>query len=336
MNSYSIPHALLMAQFVLVAFDWAAHRFARTAGARWGLRALTIVCLLALLAPVLIRYKHHVQNHVRVARGEAPRLRNVSLWMRPLVDVSLWLRENAPPPSEPNYSVLGPWDAGHVIKYLAGRPTVQDNFGDDVAVEGFAQAERYFASTDEAEAMKILQRSRTRYVIVRADGSGSGWGYAPGSMLSRLFVVKGSLGKIHRRDLAGPIQVDALEHHRLLYESQPRTPQETNPKGNALTHLKLFEIVSGAVVTGQAEPGAVVSIALQLNSRNGDPFVYRNAARADEAGRYRLRLPYPNEEYSEQIRVAKTYSARVGNRSDTFVVTETAVQQGLAIEGPNF
>ena len=89
------------------------------------------------------------------------------------VETARWLREHSPPTSSwlipgppPEYGVLAPWGYGHTLRYVAQRPMVQDNFGDDVGTEGFAAAEAYFSAESESAGVEILEQLRVRYVLL--------------------------------------------------------------------------------------------------------------------------------------------------------------------------
>ncbi len=345
MNSYAIPHALLMAYSILALHGVVGRRIgslgssissesepASKPGAGWGLRLLATALVLAMLSPTFAPYRFHFANLARASQGRAPHSSITLRSFRLVEDAARWLRENSPPPRDPGYSVLGPWGDGHIIKYVADRPVVQDNFGDDVAKENFERAERYFAAMSEDEALVHLLDARVRYVELRSVGSGHGSRYAPGSLFTRLFTLNGSLGPIEDEITGGRKQVAALRHHRLVYESAPRIPN----RANARPYCRLFEVVSGATVIGRAPPGSVVRARLGLESRHSGRFEYKAASRVDSEGRYALRLPYSNDGVRSAIQVAPSYRLAVGEQVQRLVVSEAAVQEGLEVRGPDF
>ena len=158
------------------------------------------------------------------------------------LDVGRWLRAHSPPTAGwlepgalPEYGVLGPWGAGHALRYTAQRPVVQDNFGDDVGSEGFAAAEAYFSAESEAAGVAILEALGVRYVLAGPTGSGHGRGYPPESLLARLR----SEGSAPARSGAAAPAAAPLVRHNLVYESAPLDPRGGEP------HWKLFELVPG-------------------------------------------------------------------------------------------
>jgi asparagine N-glycosylation enzyme membrane subunit Stt3 len=333
MNTYSIAHALLMARSIFLVYDWGARSFEADPSRRLRWRLATLLGVCVLLLPVRLEYGPDIENLLRAARGEAPHLPETAARRRLVTGAARWLRAHSPEPIGPGYSVLGPWEDGHLIKYVAERATVQDNFGDDVSAENFDLADRYFASEDESEALEILDQTRTRFVLVRDAGSGQTDQYQPTSMLSRLYLMRGSSGRVHQPKRGRVVPVRALHRHRLVYES-PRLNQG-GPGPEAKSFAKLFEIVPGARVLGHAEPGAHVAVRLELRTRLG-PFVYHTNGKADDSGRYSLRLPYSNEVFSPDVRAASSYTFASGEKTAFLSVPEAAVQGGLELEGPEF
>jgi dolichyl-diphosphooligosaccharide--protein glycosyltransferase len=331
MNSYSVAHALLLAWFSWTCIDWARARLS-TASAlkRRAISVLAVVLLLVVVAPSILGYTPYLLDLRSRLRGETPTPVGISHDMRLVVESARWLRKNSAPLGVRGYSVLGPWGDGHILKYVAARPVVQDNFGDDVAPENFALAEEYFSALHEREALEIIAPLRTRYVQVRSTGSGHGGEYKPSSIFHRLYLLRGSRNRVSRRGSSEFVVVPSLKRHRIVYESPPADERERTR--NSL--VKIFEVVAGARVVGDARPGAVVMVKLDVQSRHGEPFEYRSLTRADQSGRYALRLPYSNERFSPDVKVGEHYTIASERRQDEFAISEEAVQGGLSLEGP--
>ncbi len=334
-NTYAVAHGLLIA----LCLDAAYRRMAPASSSR-SERVATAAAFLTVftvaITPSLRYYAEDVEDIRRSARGElvvpVGALRAAAF----LTATARFLREHSPPIDEEPYSVLGPWSAGHVINYVAERPVVQDNFGDDVAPQNFRLAEAYFASRDEAEALELVSPLRTRYVLVRPVGSGHSQGYAPDSLFSRLHSGRGAGRAATKRDGAVHESIPPLEHHRLIYQSRPMTPGAKRP------FATLFEIVPGALVVGRSTPGATVSARLSIRPAWGPRFQYVRTTRADAKGHYTLRLPYSNESLSENVAIASRYELASRSEGATeeerapLVVPEAAVLGGETIEGPQF
>ena len=293
---------------------------------RWK-RGLALAALALLLAPA-------AAPHLRAVRSAAATTSPHSVALHA---AAAWLREHSPatagwldPEGSPEYGVLTAWGDGHVVRYVAQRPVVQDNFGDDVGRERFDQAEAYFRAASEAEALAIARDLRVRYVLARGSGSGHApEPYRAESMLVRLYRLRGAAGGLRRGyDHTAPSFVPGLEQHRLVYES-PDAPGEDGGR------YKLFEIVPGAAVRGRAAPGAVVEAQLPLDDEDGRRFEYRVLTRADAEGRYRIRVPYPSGEFPGRYRAAGPYRLQSEGRNAPLAVSEAQVREGALLEGPD-
>jgi asparagine N-glycosylation enzyme membrane subunit Stt3 len=335
MNSFAIAYCLLIG----VAFDSAARALrsrlsgVSSLGPRWVSAATALILgaitLVAFAAP-LQSYRLHFENVGRSLRGEDPVAVGALVHTRFVADVARFIRDNSPTFEEAQYSVLGPWGDGHILKYVAERAIVQDNFGDDVAPENFALAEQYFSSRDESTALGIVSPLKTRYVLVRSTGSGHSEGYAPDSLFRRLYRLNGSRGPASGGHGSHAGSTDALGQHRLIYQSAPLR------EGGLRPYCMLFEIVEGARLVGRAEPGDVVRVRLEVEPKSGRPFTYTARTITDPAGDYAIRLPYSNESVTPDIEVGGHYDIRIGSKNAEVTVSEAAVQEGSQIAGPSF
>ena len=272
---------------------------------------------IALCLPVLVWYQ---------TRPVADRVRARKMLLT--VTAARWLGEHSPrtsgwiaPGPPPEYGVLVPWGSGHAIRYVAERPVVQDNFGDDVGREGFEAAEAYFSAESEPDALRILEALRVRYVLVDPTGSGHGRGYGPASMYARLRRSDEGLDRTATEAFGSPAR------HRLLYESGPLDPRGGEPQ------WKLFEVVPGAHLVGRADPGTAVEAELQLHSRRGRRFRFLARAVADAAGRYTVVLPYPTGTTGD-VAAAPRYELRGGEGKASVSISEEQVERGEDVPGP--
>jgi len=328
MNTYSIAHCLMIAIVIDACRQSWAPRLTTRLRTGSAVALLFVIMGLAFYVP-LNSYRSHFENVVRSLRGQDTpppgMLRHASF----VTSAARFLRDHAPPLGDDPYSVLGPWGDGHILKYVGERPVVQDNFGDDVAPENFARAEEYFAARDESTALTILSRMRTRYVLVRAVGSGHSRGYTHDSLFTRLYHLKGSSGQPVGPGGRRYPTVEALHRHRMVYRSEPFR------EGDAEPYCMLFEIVEGAELVGRADPGADVLVRLRVEPRIGGRFEYAVATRADASGRYVVRLPYSNEATTLDVRTGAQYTVRAGRRSRTVSISESDVLEGLRVDGPD-
>jgi hypothetical protein len=92
--------------------------------------------------------------------------------------------------------------------------------------------------------------------------------------------------------------------------------------------LWLYERVPGARVEGQAEPGARVVAETTLRV-HGVRLPYQAWTEADARGRFRLRLPLPNDESAPGFESASRYRLRAGDRPlGELSLGEGAVRRG--------
>jgi asparagine N-glycosylation enzyme membrane subunit Stt3 len=252
-----------------------------------------------------------------------------------MLELAIWMSRRTPatagwldPARRPGYGVLGPWEIGHILQYVARRPTVVDNFGDDLGEAGFARARAYFAS-EEPAASRILDELEVRYVVAQREPPFLGPTPGERSMFASLYYFDGSALEAGEGSAAGP-HVPALERHRLVYESSLQLAAAPD----APAFYKVFEHVAGARVEGRAPPHARVEARLGLRTNRGRELVVRTLVRADAAGRYHLRLPYSNRGAPPSVRTAPAWELACDGEQATLVVEEAQVRGGASLEGP--
>ena len=198
-NSFSVVLAITLAVSVCWGHRALAARLGRGAGRRAALRLAFGVGVVLLMLPSLQTYGTHLSSIRAAVRGEKLALPPKSAVKRTAIQMSVWLRAQTPPtvgwldPSQrPHYGVLAPWYLGHIIKYVARRPTVVDNFGDDVSGASFAWSQQYYRDT-EAEALPELDARQIRYVVVhRRQETALGEEPRPRALFHSLYTHDGS------------------------------------------------------------------------------------------------------------------------------------------------
>ena len=249
-----------------------------------------------------------------------------------------WLADASPetrgwldPQLAPEYAVLCSWDAGHMVRYRARRPLVQDNFGVYGGRQNYEKAWRYYATRDEGEAVAILAELGVRYVLADRQGAGRSAPYAPGTMAHRLAFAFGSA----RSATASRPEVPALRHHRLVWHQRSGGERSLAAEPPAFA-LGIWEHVAGAHVIGRAAPGERVEARLRLQTEQGRRHEQRHRTRADATGRYELVLAYPTDEvFSDAVRVLGSWRIQGETRSGRVGVPEAAVQAGQEVAGPD-
>jgi asparagine N-glycosylation enzyme membrane subunit Stt3 len=336
-NELSLPYALLIAvcaaDLVRAVGRRLESRAWRLAGALVGLAAAVW-----LLAPIWDFHAPYLANLRRALRGEPARLSGWQPEQRALTRVGHWLAEHTPPTAgywdssqRPEYGVLAAWGDGHQLRYVAERPMVQDNFGDDVSERSFALAESYFAAPDEEEALRIAEQLRARYVVVRGGGSGHSQGYPPGSVFARMHRLRGAEASLPAAGGAPPERIPALAHHRLLFDAEVRWGASHGLR----PQYKVFEIVAGARIAGRAAPGAAVRAELPIRLGRSGGMVFADETEAGPDGAYQIVVPYSNDGSGpREIRPADAYRVRSGGREVRVSVSDTQVREGARVEAP--
>lgn len=252
-----------------------------------------------------------------------------------------WIAEQTPKTTgyldargTPEYAVLANTSVGHLLRYRAERPMIQDNFGPYAGRRSFDAAAAYYASRDEEAAIEVLERLGVRYVVGGAGGAGSTAGLEPDAMALRLWKEYGSFSP---RRKGRP--VSGLSRHRLLFHADTASPRL---KSRPLTGRRRFEgvgvweIVSGATIEGRAEPGAVIRLSLQLATTSNAQHVYRRKAVTDDGGRYRFVVPYSTDvPFSPDVRALRPYRIESSRLEERLVVREEDVLSGEVIRGPD-
>ncbi|HMK48197.1 MAG TPA: oligosaccharyl transferase, archaeosortase A system-associated [Methanocella sp.] len=101
-------------------------------------------------------------------------------------------------------------------------------------------------------------------------------------------------------------------------------------------YVKIYEVVKGATITGQASPGAKVTANLTL-STDGRKFPYTQTTTADQSGSYSMIVPYATTAmngtgYSSDVSPVGKYTLTVGNTTTPVEVPESAIQNGGTIK----
>lgn len=101
--------------------------------------------------------------------------------------------------------------------------------------------------------------------------------------------------------------------------------------------VRVFETVPGALLTGTTKPAARVSALLSISApHNKIPKFITWQTRADDKGRFELRVPYPTgrpvHSVPGSIVVNGPYRLEIDGKSQEVEVTEEAVQNGAEIE----
>lgn len=323
-NSASVGLAVVMALTAQALWQRARTRSARIALATG---------LALLLAPTFEPYRGPLWNEWRALRGEKIQVGgafSLSLAQR---EMAVWLRDRTPRTSgwlggegKPEYGVLAPWPLGHVIQHVGRRPTIVDNFGDDLGGDGFAFAEQTFRAP-ASQGVEALDARGIRYVIAQRSGGFLSAPAPSGSLLRTLYHRDGSGGA----EAAGHAISPAAARFRLAFESKGLRPAD--PEAEAV--YKVFEVVPGAVIRGRAAPGSVVALRLGVFTNRGRKVFYRTRAVADVTGEFRVRVPYATGSEAPSLRTAPLYRLSCRDEVRGVAVAEQDVAEGRAVTSPS-
>jgi asparagine N-glycosylation enzyme membrane subunit Stt3 len=240
-------------------------------------------------------------------------------WVSDAIGVARWTAAETPatagffdPAVRPEYGVLTSLNLGHLFLYLARRPTVVGNFGDDIGEENYRFALR-FPGLTEPEALADLERMRVRYVVASASPPPR----VPQDRMAWLLSESLGAGKNH----------PALHGLRLVYESPP-------PARFAAPSWRVFERVDGARLAGTAPPGTVIEARLGLDLGGGRRSEYRVESVADAGGRFELRVPYSTEGAPPSVRPDSGYRLWCGGVLREVSVSEEEVRDGRMVSVP--
>jgi dolichyl-diphosphooligosaccharide--protein glycosyltransferase len=334
-NTFSVCFALLLAWAARSADARLAAAFGPRPSRRRVARAALAAGILACLAPVAASYRPYLVALLQPAELASVHAVPLHVRWRATLEMARWFDRQTPPTAgwldparQPEYGVLGPWGVGHMLQYAGRRPTVVDNFGDDVAERGFELARRYYASP-ELDASRILDELGVRYVIAQRDPAFPGPAPDEHSMFTSLYYLDGSEFE-PGPEARGRPAVPALARHRLVYESALRLAAAPDLP----PFFKVFEHVPGARVEGRARPGARVEARVELRTNRGRELVFRTHAWADGEGRYALRLPYANRGAPPSVRVGPAYALACDGEHAQLVLREREVRRGATLAGP--
>jgi asparagine N-glycosylation enzyme membrane subunit Stt3 len=318
-NTFSVAYAIVWGGAIALLLDSTRQRIS-TPRIRFGASAIVAT---ALAATVVVSSWPYYERRLRnggdaVMDAKRPARRAIAYWLATTNPALLDEYGN------PTSGLLCEWSGGHEIRYHSGWAIHQDGFGPYVSPENTELASRYYAASNEDEAIEILEQMGTRYVI--ADFLGAGQPpYARRSMTRRLVKLHGS-GAIENVKRANQREwVPALTRHRLVFNAP-------HGRGGAW----LYEVVSGADIVGSATPGELILVQLLLGTPSGPPFTWTTRQRVDETGEFRLRVPYATIDAPlSGFMPLGPYQLRTRRGVSEIDVTEAAIQDGATIIAPS-
>jgi hypothetical protein len=220
-----------------------------------------------------------------------------------------WLRE------QPQAgAVLAQWDQGHLIEWVARRPTLASNFGGYLG-ERWLDPWRVLTAADEDGVQDVLAERDVRFVLLASDWMRnrvpmSGMNPDLDTCLAARLLPRGEPG----RDPA----LDDLGTLRLVH----RVP-------GAWVH----EHVAGALVVGTGEPGETLRVSLTVRL-DGHPVEWSAASKVGDDGLARLRVPHATDAAAGDSLPTGPARWSLGARRGEVDLTEEGVTSGARVVLP--
>ncbi len=297
--------------------------------------------LIACLVFLGLTHRQSVRETMEGLRQDVPVGDALSREMRDLCE---WLRLRAPG----DEAVLADWNFGHLVEWVADRPTVGTNFGIYVGEDSFRDGARFFLETDPAAAMDLLRRRDVRFVLqtgwqprfleqmVRAarpssperflvrSGEGSQVGPAWFETMSARLLFNGSV--VSPAGDVGP----PLSTLRLVHVSPSPFPEpmfnEVRPAG------WIWERVPGAALTVAGVPGDTLQVEIPVRYEPADfELTWWAEATAGDDGTATVRIPYATDTPNGDGRATGPARVRMGSRRGEVAIPEAAVRGGGAL-----
>ncbi|MBI5816666.1 MAG: hypothetical protein HZB29_13770 [Nitrospinae bacterium] len=251
----------------------------------------------------------------------------------------------------PAPAVMNHWGIGHKILYLADMPVVACNFGSHAGEDSYRDWAEFYIETDEAKAVKILERRGVRYVVADymlgiVDSAAIYTGQSP-SQFHRAVTIPGASEPVSQLFLPKMIEtiffrlaklagsetslsnakgekfiVPALDRFRMMVDSE---------KDDDMAQWKFYEFVNGArLAVHGGKPGERLEISYSFKSSAGRERVYRKNVAAGPDGVFHATLPYSSEK-PEYGQVSKYRLLAQDGLKDELFVRERDVIAGEEI-----
>ncbi len=320
-TDFSVPGAVAFALMLGDAQRWLGRRLPAPMPA-------TIVTLVALvgLSPFMrgIHYarlvhtvsqweKRETSSHVRRLTPHEEAIRFGELVRAVTPETSGFLE----PGGRPEYGILVPPHIGHRFTYTARRPVPANNLGPYLDRSQYRLAKTFYAAIDGRGAIAAVDALGVRYVVTTARRS------RVETFAAHLHLRNGSRQTGH--PAAGRLRLVAMAAREPVVSG----PTTAGP-GKWRVPYKLFEVVAGAVLVAEAEPGSPVRAAIRVIPQEGEAFSYGTLAHADPDGLARLRVPYASGS-AGRIRTSGPWVVRTAERILKLSVSEEDVREGREV-----
>ncbi|HMK48195.1 MAG TPA: oligosaccharyl transferase, archaeosortase A system-associated [Methanocella sp.] len=170
---------------------------------------------------------------------------------------------------------------------------------------------------------------------------------SPGNVYMSPMLVNIQSGTIDYSRNLYPWSADNASKFNALYETYVKTGKQALPTNESSPvymynimppekWVKVYQVVDGADITGNAFPGTTVMATMNLSAGDRE-FQYTKTCVADQNGTFTLTVPYATEAmngagYSSAVSPVGKYTLTAGNTTTQVNVPESAVQNGETIQ----
>lgn len=266
-----------------------------------------------------------------------------------------WLRDRVIEPEA--FTVLSSWGNGHVIEWVAERPTVATNFGSYLGEDSYTFGPRAFLAEEPATLEALLVEREVGYVLLgsritemlpdlvnRAEADperylvqkGTQWrgGLRPAwfrTQLARLLVAGGESSP----DL--PAQARRAPGFLRLVHVSPELDPRPVLEGVIVQQPRacVWQRVEGATLRLRGTPGESFALRLEVEyPASTVRLEFERSGTLGPEGTRDVRVPYATDAPNGDGRVLPGAELRVGDARIALSVPEAAVREGLTIELP--
>lgn len=248
------------------------------------------------------------------------------------VEAALDLRGRAPGPSP---GVLAPWDLGHQLVALAGRPVMTTGFGPYPDPEAYDEATRAF-TLSERELLPLLERRRAGWVVAgaanlygRVRGPTAPIPFAGRALSSRWLAEVPSAPLLLGGSGVPALGVRHFGHLMPVFASA----RTVGGLAGALPVLWTYQVVAGARLHGRAAPGTRVVLEVPL-TEHGRAHAWRAFADADAEGTWSMTVPVPTDLASPALSSGPARLVLSPGVDRTVRISEADVRAGRDLEVP--
>jgi dolichyl-diphosphooligosaccharide--protein glycosyltransferase len=271
------------------------------------------------------------------------------------------------------YGVMSWWDYGHVITYFAHRIPNANPFQSGIGggENNLPGASTFFTAESEEEASQVLwnlsyngDKPGSKYIAsnaymaygindVMAVWTGDTIDYRVEAVISgQSQYIFGPRWYTNMESLLHIFDGSGLKQYRMIHESVPNpyarggnmeqsckyiynVMYDGNIGINNTGFVKLFEVVQGAIISGAAPDGLVVTISNDIKTNQGRVFTYTQTTTA-ENGSYSLIVPYSTQgpipgETNFDTMPTGPYTITAGGISQALDVSEEDVLEGRSV-----